>query len=414
MQILKSMSRKLCTGMLSASLLVGLTMPAFAAPLYKDTQVMAGLFPWTSTWQNSVTRSKSLGVTRGRMDFLWTWVEKRPGVYDFSFYDRVYNHMATNGMKPVFILAYNNTLYGPANSGGNQAGITSSTNRDAYCRFVKAAAARYKGKGVIWEVWNEPDLVNFWAPTPSPTDYATLAKSAVSAIRQSDPNAYVVSAGFGHDYWNRAFIQKAIQAGMLQGYNAMAVHSYDFLNPPQVVENQENLFGQIRQWMSQYNGGKVLPIVDTEFGARLSWQKKVSNDPVDYAAKQTIRMNLDHYYSGVFLSSVYGMDAKDELGLSRDSKITAALKYVNTLLADYEGTNANYGGKTRAILFTNKATGKKIVALWSTEGQQTVTFPQALRVQGVYNVLGQSRANAGVLGNFTLNVFHGPMFFVLG
>jgi polysaccharide biosynthesis protein PslG len=263
MQFFKFLRKSFLASLLVLMFTANIILPALAAPLYKDSLAIAGLFPWASNWRESIVRSKNLGFTMGRMDFLWHWVEKSPGVYDFSFYDGVYNYMTSNGLRPIFILAYNNTLYGGSNT---MNGISTQANRDAYARFVKAAAARYKGKGVIWEVWNEPDLAKFWASSPNPTDYAKLAQAAITAIRQGDPNAYVISAGFGHKYWNREYIRQTLSAGMLKGYNALAVHSYDYLNPPMIVEQQESHHATLRQWMSQYNGGAVLPIIDTEQG----------------------------------------------------------------------------------------------------------------------------------------------------
>ena len=34
-----------------------------------------------------------------------------------------------------------------------------------FARFVKAAAARYKGRGVCWQIENEPNLDVYWLGT---------------------------------------------------------------------------------------------------------------------------------------------------------------------------------------------------------------------------------------------------------
>lgn len=410
---LKNLRKTVLAGALSVTMLVSLCLPAITAPLYKDTLSMAGVFPWATNWKEGLARAQALGFTRARADMLWHWVEKSPGVYNFSFYDQMINEMKARGLKPHFMFVYNNTLYGPANNGG-QAGITTQSNRDAYARFCRAAVARYKGQGIIWEVWNEPDLVNFWAPTPNPSDYAKLAQTAIAQIRQGDPNAYVISAGFAHKYWNREFIRQTLAAGMLNGYNALAVHSYDSLNPPYVVEDQEALHAQLRTWMSQYNGGKVLPILDTEFSPRIAWMQKVSSNPEDLKAKQIIRMYLDHYHNGVFISSVYGMNSNDEFNLYKNTPTTTALGYTNSLLGNFEGTPVNYGNaKTRAIMFKNPSNGQQILALWSVEGTQTVTFPSALPVAKVTNVYGQQVAGAASLTKYSPSVPSGPVFLTL-
>ncbi len=52
----------------------------------------------------------------------------------------------------VFILDYGNDLYGGGNAHHFDAG------RAAFARFAAAAARHYRGKGIIWEIWNEPNL----------------------------------------------------------------------------------------------------------------------------------------------------------------------------------------------------------------------------------------------------------------
>jgi hypothetical protein len=406
-----SIRKTLVAGLLAATMAFNMAMPVFAAPLYKSTMAMSGLFPWASNWQQSIVRTKNLGFTIGRMDLLWHWVEKRRGVYDFTFYDQVYNYMTANGIKPVFILCYNNALY--SGTSNTQVGVSTQANRDAFTRFAAAAAARYKGKGIIWEVWNEPDIAQFWGPSPSATNYAALAVATTNAMRQADPNAYIASAGISHMLWDQNFVQSAMQAGMLRNMNAFAVHGYNYLNPPQIIEQQEAQYAKFRQWMSQYNGGKVLPIINTEFGAKLSWQQKVSSNPMDYAAKQNVRYNLDNYFSGVYLSAVYGMNSGDEFDLWKDTQMTQALNYSNKLLADFEGTNLNYGANMRGILFKNPANGQQIIAMWPTTGTQSITFPAPLSVQRITNVYGQQLRGAGTITSFSQSVAGGPVFIAL-
>ena len=45
---------------------------------------------------------------------------------------------------------------------------------------------------MIWEVWNEPNIKQFWKPQPSADDYAKLALAAASAIHAAAPGELVV------------------------------------------------------------------------------------------------------------------------------------------------------------------------------------------------------------------------------
>lgn len=412
-----SLSKTISVTILSAGLLLGTIQPALSAPLYKETLTMAGLFPWASNWKASIARAKSWGYTRGRIDLQWAMVETSKGSYNFTQWDNMYNELVAQGMRPVFILCYNNKFYAPGGStsvNGNQAGINDTNNLNAYLNFVKAAAARYKGKGVTWEIWNEPDLPKFWN-NPNPQDYAKLAQGAINAIRSVDPDAYVVSGGFAQKNQHQEFIRQAMAAGMLKGYNAMGVHSYDAINWNNGVEaQQEALHNTFRNWMQQYNG-TVLPIVDTEYGVPTNWlNPNRFPDTTDGAAKMTIRIALDNYYSGVFMSSVYGMNDNGGLNLSIDSPTTKALVYTNKLLYDLEGANRNYGTNVRAISFKSRTNpSQEVLAIWSASGSQTANFGTSLKIQGAYDVYGNQKAGAGTISSYALSEIGGPIYLVM-
>ena len=71
-----------------------------------------------------------------------------------------------------------------------------------WARFVDAIVNRYRPGGTggfhiqHWEVWNEPDLAQFWSGTA--TDYARLLKVAYIVIKRNDPAAQVISGGLAH------------------------------------------------------------------------------------------------------------------------------------------------------------------------------------------------------------------------
>ena len=46
-----------------------------------------------------------------------------------------------------------------------------------------------------WQIWNEPNVVRWFAPAPSPQEYAELLGISHDAIKSQDPNAKIVLAG---------------------------------------------------------------------------------------------------------------------------------------------------------------------------------------------------------------------------
>src|SRR5881296_660171 len=109
------------------------------------------------------------GFTFVRMDFGWAATERAPGQYDFSAYERLLAALDKHHVRALFILDYSNRLYDDGLSPHTDEG------RAAFARWAAAAATHFNGRGVIWEVWNEPNIKQFWKPQPSAEDYAKLA-----------------------------------------------------------------------------------------------------------------------------------------------------------------------------------------------------------------------------------------------
>ena len=121
------------------------------------------------------------GLARGgfgwiRMDFLWDAIEKTKGVYDFSAYDSLLAGLTARHIKPLFILDYGNDLYEKGRPRTPEA-------RAAFARFAAAAVRHFRGKTILWEIWNEPNG-GFWLPKANVQEYGALA---LETARRSRP-----------------------------------------------------------------------------------------------------------------------------------------------------------------------------------------------------------------------------------
>src|SRR5262249_55534158 len=134
--------------------------------------------------------AKGMGFSRVRMDFPWSAVESRKGVYDYSNHDALVASLAARGMTLHLILDYTNRFYPPT---GDAAFVSAAA--PALAAYAKGAAVHFAGKGVTFEIWNEANLEHFWMSTPNPSDYASLAKAAIAAIHEGDPSAKVSTTG---------------------------------------------------------------------------------------------------------------------------------------------------------------------------------------------------------------------------
>ena len=103
-----------------------------------------------------------------RMDFVWGGTEREKGKYDFSAYDRLMTALEPHGIKALFILDYSNKNYDDGLS------PCSDEGRKAFAAWAAAAAQHFKGRGILWEMYNEPNIT-FWKPKPKVEDYVLLA-----------------------------------------------------------------------------------------------------------------------------------------------------------------------------------------------------------------------------------------------
>jgi len=195
-----------------------------------------------------------------RMDFVWERIERKKDVYDWSPYDRLLEAGKPHGTRFLFILDYSNSLYEAERS------VRSEQGRQAFARWAAAAATRYKGRGILWEMWNEPNLRGFWGPTGTTEDYLKLAKAVGEAIRKAAPDEVYIgpaTSGIPLDY-----LEECFKAGLLEHWRAVSVHPYRQRPPETVAEDYRRLRALIRRYAPQ---GKLLPILSGEWGYSSVW-----------------------------------------------------------------------------------------------------------------------------------------------
>jgi hypothetical protein len=158
----------------------------------------------------ALSRLAEAGVSFIRNDLDWASVEKEAGVYDFvgSGFDELVDTAETLGLRILFILDYGNPLYGEIRA------VVDEEGRNAFASFAAAAASRYGGRGHSWEIWNEPNLEQFWSSSdggPDPELYAELVRVASAALRAADPDATIV---VGALYFGFAEIIEGLDLGI--------------------------------------------------------------------------------------------------------------------------------------------------------------------------------------------------------
>ena len=199
-----------------------------------------------------------LGAGWNRWPLYWDRVEKQPNNYDWLAYDKLVATDIRNGLQTNAILLGRpgfrqdgesiHNLFAPIYANGTDSAETDEAiNPDnPWARYVHYAVTRYRPGGVlaqqngfidgqgirVWEVWNEPDVPQFW--NAGREAYARLLKTAAIVIKTVDPQAKIVFGGllFAND---EAFLTNVLRAfrddPLRDRYNwyfdIIAVHSYD-------------------------------------------------------------------------------------------------------------------------------------------------------------------------------------------
>lgn len=256
---------------------------------------------FTDPSPGEMARFAEAGYRFARMDFTWEAVERQRGRYDFSAYERLMSHLKRAGARPIFILDYGNRLYDRGEA------PSSDSARAAFARYAAAAARHFHGQGIIWEIWNEPNI-GFWKPRPNAQDYAKLALETARAIRAADPQAVIVTPGSSAFPWD--FFETIFAAGLLEHIDAVSVHPYRESAP----ETAGADYGRLRALIARHAPPERmnLPIISSEWGYSTAVGAVSESRQAQYLARQWLA-NLAH---GVNLSIFY--DWRDDGDNARD------------------------------------------------------------------------------------------------
>ncbi|HEX3133613.1 MAG TPA: cellulase family glycosylhydrolase [Planctomycetota bacterium] len=193
-----------------------------------------------------------------RMDFGWDGIEHDKGAYDFAAYDHLMGDLDRLGLRAYFILDYGHRLY--------DGGLSPHTDegRAGFCAFVKATMQHFAGRGIVWEMWNEPNI-GFWKPVPNADDYARLAFAVGEAIREVTPKEIFV--GPTTSEVDLAFMETCFKAGCIRLWDAVSVHPYRHRPPETVAEDYRTMRSLIRPTLLRFDDKRPdPPILSGEWG----------------------------------------------------------------------------------------------------------------------------------------------------
>ena len=189
------------------------------------------------------------GIGWVRSDFDWRLIERKPGEWDFSFFDRVVGECEAEDVQLLPILGYSVEWADPAHE-----------HLDAWGEYVKRVVEHYGRRLPVLEVWNEQNDPGFWKD-PSAANYLALLRRTYEVVKARDP-ALRVSFG-GTSGIPFRFIEEVYKLGGAKYFDMVSVHPYTHPDAPEGRVDRD--LEKLRAIMAKY-GDAEKPIWITEVG----------------------------------------------------------------------------------------------------------------------------------------------------
>jgi hypothetical protein len=291
----------------------------------------------SNTSDENLDQIKDLGLKVIRRGFTWPNIEKSPGVYDFADYDRLVDAAQQRGLLILGTIALNNKKVAPE--------VYTDAGREAFVKFAAAVVGHYKGRSIIWEIWNEPNIATFWGKHGSGAnsdgfadEYSDLVKAVVPAMRQADPDATIVAGSVNLYEASFPWMERCFKNGILKtGIDGWSVHPYSTKSP----EGHLAYYDRIRKMFVADGAPADFPLLDTERGYPVGKAEGYAGgDPQlskEYQSWHLVRQYLCDQLAGIKLTIWYQWSGKEGFELLSNNQAMPAMNACRTMIAQLAG-----------------------------------------------------------------------------
>ncbi len=252
-----------------------------------------GTLPWHSSTDlaRELDDYVALGARWIRFPVSWSAIERTRGAFDWAGHDRVVDAARARGIDVLAQVVF--TPEWARSAAGDY--TVAPADPAEYARFARQVVERYSPRGVKhYELWNEPNLVNFWKPAPDAARYAALVKAAYPQMKAADPAITVMIGatspvgGYDDPLCNGGsdngesqnvnpvtFLERLYANGVKGSFDALSHHPYERGGPrsTHVCSAWYQMFGtspSLRSLMER-NGDGAKKLWATEYGTSLEW-----------------------------------------------------------------------------------------------------------------------------------------------
>lgn len=199
--------------------------------------------------EQTLRTAKSLGINFVRTGFIWRDIQPAPNRWQWAKFDSV---LLSARQQQVHLLG---VLHAPP-----KWAFPAHEHPDAWAVFVDSVVTRYGDYVTDWEIWNEPNINNFWPKTAPIEGFFELVKRAYQTIKQRRPQANVILGAMANQPNAFLFLERLAELGVGNYCDAVGFHPYDV-----VGEELVPILQRIRGIFSP-SGSSPKPIWITEYG----------------------------------------------------------------------------------------------------------------------------------------------------
>jgi hypothetical protein len=269
---------------------------------------------------------------------------------------------------------------------------------DDWRRYVEAVVARYKGRVRLYEIWNEPNLKQFYSG--SIEDMVRMCRDAREVIKRADPRSLIVSPSAtkaGGVVW----LDRFLAAGGAGCFDVVGFHFYVLPDPPERLIER---VADVRRVMAAH-GIADRPLWNTEAGWYIAARKPAvvhkpgvvvgEADASAFVARAMLlarAAGIDRFYW-------YAWDNYDMGLVERDGAVKPAGRafaevqrwLVGAELVECRGAE----GTWICPLARGANRSRRAWAVWSATGSRRLALPRAWRAAAVRELDGRRRDVAG-------------------
>ena len=247
---------------------------------------------------------RALGATWARLQTGWSRCETVQGVYDFAWLDAVVDQVIAAGVTPWFNVGYGNRLYSPDAPHDSAVGQVPIYEGEegiaAWTAFVGALAVHFRGRVRHFEIWNEPNIPEFWHPKhpSSGVEYTRLVALTAQAIRAEGGAGVQIAACCSGA--SPVFVGECLVAGIGAHIDIFSFHPYRPEQIPEMefawnVAEMRRLIAQHAPHVRLWQGECGAP-AETAGHHDAGWMRLWDSSERSQAKWLVRRVLLDHYH----------------------------------------------------------------------------------------------------------------------